>query len=84
MSVLQIIILIAGVIYLGLLTSSDPRTRFLGHCVVVLIQPAWFYETWINDQFGMFILAVCYFIIGFKGMFTTWNEMKLHALRNPR
>lgn len=44
-------------------------------CVFGLIgQPAWFVTTWINEQWGLFLLAIIYTYVWISGIRNYWFE----------
>lgn len=74
---IQSIIFIFGVLYMWLLSCEKEKYMALGFLVLILVQPFWFYTTLSNQQYGMFTLAVIYFFIGLRGIYTHWLKHHL-------
>lgn len=55
-----------------LMTAKDRRVQ-LGGCIIALLgQPFWLYTTWVNDQWGMFVLALIFVLSFAKGIWIRW------------
>ncbi len=59
-----------------LLASKTKKWQFIGCVIGVFAQPFWLWTTWINGQWGIFILVIVYLSSFVKGAIvrTSWGE----------
>jgi len=83
MNITQIMIAVTGclAIYLTQQNKAEPK-RYA--CVVGLLgQPFWIYETFINDQLGMFALTIFYTFAWLLGIKNNWIKDKERMIYKP-
>lgn len=65
----QIIILIFSPIAIRLLASKEKKMRLIGCIFGLITQPFYHYSTFVNEQWGMFIVSIWFtysYIAGIK------------------
>lgn len=68
----QIWIAFFGVSAVWLSMSPNPNTARWGCVCGMISQPAWFYETYMAEQWGIFALCWCYAVSWARGIKTHW------------
>lgn len=68
----QLWIALFGVSAIWLSMSPEPKTARWGCVCGMASQPAWFYETWIAEQWGIFALSFLYLLSRMRGIKTHW------------
>jgi len=67
----QLIIAITGVVAIWLTQGSEKQQKWA--CIIGLLgEPAWFYTSWINEQYGIFILCSFYTFAWMRGIKRYW------------
>lgn len=72
MSYDQIFLAIFGVIAIWLSQDSRESVRKYSCLFGMISQPFWFYTSYVNEQWGVFILAIFYTIAWMKGFYNHW------------
>lgn len=68
----QVWILFANALAIYLLARTDKWNRW-GYAAGFLVQPAFFYTTWVHNQWALFVLTVWFtyqYAVGVKRRFT--------------
>lgn len=64
----QIFIMVLGTCAIWLANSKTKKARFYGALCGLISQPAWFYTSFVNGQWGVFIIAFIYTAAWIKGL----------------
>jgi len=65
----QLIILFCSGLAIALFASKNRKYRFIGFIIAVCGQPFWWHTSWINGQWGIFILSIWYTINHLRGIY---------------
>jgi hypothetical protein len=69
----QIIITIGGFLAIWLSQSPHPRTQRWGPVIGLVSQPAWFYASYLAEQWGIFLLSIAYTAAWLRGFRNHWR-----------
>jgi len=64
----QILILLFSGIAIALFASKRRKHRMIGFIVAICGQPFWWHTSWVNGQWGIFILSIWYTFNHFRGI----------------
>lgn len=68
----QVVIALCGLCGIVLSQAPELRARRFGCIVGLLAQPAWLHVSWVNAQWGMFLLAIGYTCAWGYGAWAYW------------
>ena len=74
MTIDQIFILILSPISIRLLAGKTKRLRTYGCIIGLLSQPFYHWSTFVNDQWGMFIVSIWYTYAFCVGIKNNWSK----------
>ena len=69
---IQVIILLTGAIPIWITQQSNESIKKYACLVGLSGQPFWFYETFSNQQYGIFVLTILYTAIWIIGFYNYW------------
>lgn len=72
-SVIQILIVVLSCSAIWMVNQDKPWARW-GNVAGVLGQPLWLYTTFINEQWGMFILSLFYLYCWLQGVYNKFYK----------
>ena len=74
----QICIGVFGVSAIFMVNRPEAKLRKWAPIVAMFAQPAWYYTTYINEQWGIFILSFLYTYSWGMGIYQQWikNEVR--------
>jgi len=70
-TIAQAAIVIGGIVSVYFLNIKGPRHRW-GHVFALSIMPAWFYTSWLHDQWGIFIRCMIFSVLWTMGIYNFW------------
>jgi len=73
---IQMIIFILGVSALFMSQSKTPKERFIGCILGLCSQPFWFYTTFVNQQWGIFMACIFYTLSWLRGYLNAAEGVK--------
>lgn len=76
MDLIQILIFITGAISVLFVNVKNKKLNKWAPVIGISGQPFWFYDTWQNEQWGIFILAIVYTIAWAIGLYHMWVKKK--------
>lgn len=56
----QVFIAVFGLASIFLISSADPKKMKYGFVCGLLAEPFWFYTAFVNYQYGIMVLVICY------------------------
>jgi len=56
------------------LVGGKSRFRRWGYVAGVASEPLWLYTSWVNGQWGVFLLSIVYGILWARGAWNHWND----------
>lgn len=68
----QVVIIVAGAFAAWLSQDPNPFKRKWSSIAGLAAQPAWFYSTYINDQWGMFLVSFIFTAAYARGFISFW------------
>ena len=74
--ILQGIILVGGLVTIFLLTRTAPRSRMWGCIVGAIVEPVWLVDSWLDDNWGIFVLGILYGILYVEGAVKAYVETR--------
>jgi len=71
----QYIIFICGIIVAGTIGRKDKWQRW-SYIFILISEPFWFYTSYINGQWGIFLTSLIYTYGGLEGIKNYWLKPK--------
>lgn len=71
-TITQIVIALTGVTAIFLTQSRSAKVRKWACVLGLMAQPAWFYSSWIAEQWGIFAMCFFYTFAWAKGFYVHW------------
>jgi hypothetical protein len=75
-TITQIAIAVFGVTAVFLSQSKSEGTRRYASIFGLLGQPFWFYMSWVDQKWGLFVLCLLYSASWFHGFWNNWIAIK--------
>lgn len=72
----QIAIFMLTGLAIWLITMKNPTARMIGGCIGLIGQGFWLYETFVNHQWGMFILSAWFMFIYAKSIYVGLKDRR--------
>lgn len=73
----QVGIAVLGVTAIYMSQSKDKTVRRWAPVVGLMAQPFWFISAWQSEQWGIFVLCICYTLAWAKGLWNNFGPKKL-------
>lgn len=68
----QVVITVCGLPAIWLAYCNGRKPRFVGACLGLASQPAYFYMAWTNHLWGIFIVTVLYAGVWGSAVYVMW------------